>query len=117
MQLRRVAFTYGGGDATLGEPGVAVVDTAFGNQQDAALLLCQQGTVQPGNTTADYDVIIAINRATSQTVLLILVGDAGSSVYWASTCLPAIPFLATLIVAPDSTFRTTLSSRTLSILP
>jgi len=40
VELRRVAFAYGGGDTALGEPGIAIVDTAFGYQEDAALLLC-----------------------------------------------------------------------------
>jgi hypothetical protein len=76
VQLRRVAFTYGGGDAALGEPGIAVVDAAFGYQENASLLLRQQGTVQPGNTTADYNVIITMNQATSRISSLILAGDA-----------------------------------------
>ena len=117
MELRRIAFTYSSGDTPLGEPGIAVVYTSFGYQEDASLLLRQQGTIQPGNTTADYDVIIAINQATSQTILLILGRDMGNGIYLASSCLPAMPLLATLIVAPDSTFRMTLSSRMLSMRP
>ena len=101
----------------MGEPGIAVVDASFGYQEDASLLLRQQGTVKPGNTTADYDVIIAINQATSQTILLILGRDMGNGIYLASSCLPAMPFLAILIVAPDSTFRMMLSSRMLSMRP
>jgi hypothetical protein len=81
VQLRRVAFTYGGGDAALGEPGIAVVDAAFGYQEDTSLLLCQQGAIQTGNTTTYYDVIITENRATSETGSLTLANDLGKGIY------------------------------------
>ena len=33
------------------------------------MLLCQQGTIKPGNATTNYDIFIVINRATSKTTM------------------------------------------------
>jgi hypothetical protein len=65
VQLRRIIDTNGGGNASLGMAGIAIFYTALGDHEDAALLLCKQGTVQSGNPAADYDVIVSINVATS----------------------------------------------------
>jgi len=34
------------------------------------MLLCQQGAIQPGNATTNYDIVIALNWATSKTTIL-----------------------------------------------
>ena len=66
VQLRRVVRPDGRGDAALGVLRVALVDGVLGEDEDAAVLLGEQGGEQPGNARADDDVVVAASLSRLQ---------------------------------------------------
>ena len=61
MKLRGIVLTDSGGNTPLGIFGVAVINTALGDNQHAALLLGQQGSIESTDTAAHHDVIILVH--------------------------------------------------------
>ncbi|MBA7688375.1 hypothetical protein ES703_96855 [subsurface metagenome] len=64
VKLGGIILSYGSSDTPLGVFGVAVVNTAFGYNQHPPLLLGQEGRIKPGNTTANYNVVIIAHHLT-----------------------------------------------------
>jgi hypothetical protein len=58
VQPGRIALADGSGDTPLGIAGVALVDGALGEDEDAAVLARLEGGEQPGDPGADDDVIV-----------------------------------------------------------
>ena len=61
MEVHGVLFADGRSDATLGVPGVAVLDAPLGNDQDGAVLPREQGGIKPADATAYDDIIVTIH--------------------------------------------------------
>ena len=62
MQSRRIPGADGRRNAALGVAGIAVVHPPFGQDQSSAIFPGQQSGIQPGNATANDDVIVIALR-------------------------------------------------------
>ena len=60
MEFGRIISTHGDSNAALSISGVAVIYAALGQDQNTAPLYGKQGNIEPGNTTADYDIVTIV---------------------------------------------------------
>ncbi|MBA7651331.1 hypothetical protein ES703_59150 [subsurface metagenome] len=69
VKLLRIIASYGSSNTPLGMFRIAVFNTALGHNEHAALLFGEEGSIQSGNTAANYNIVILVHQIASQLLL------------------------------------------------